>query len=70
MMLYANGDLRHRIRLALAQTYDVVGRFCDIVGWTYYVATTYYIVCPTSYVTSHVRCRMYNVAYAVVGLTA
>jgi hypothetical protein len=68
-MSYADGDLRHRIRLALAQTYDIVGQFYDIVGRTYDVATTYNIVGPTSYVTSHVRCRRYDVAYAVVGLT-
>jgi hypothetical protein len=67
------GDLRHRIRLALAKTYDIVGRSCEIVGDTYDVATTYDIVGPKSYVlvTSHVRCRhgMYDVAYAVVGQT-
>jgi hypothetical protein len=70
-MSYAKGDLQHRIRLALAQTYDIVGRLYDIVGKTYDVVTTYDIrvVGPTSYVTSHVRRRRYDVAYAVVGLT-
>jgi hypothetical protein len=57
-MSYAKGDLRHRIRLALAQTYDIVGRSYDIVGKTYDVATTYNIEGPTTYVTSHVRRRM------------
>ena len=43
-MSYAKGDLRHRIRLALAQAYDILGRSYDIVGKTYDVATTYDIV--------------------------
>ena len=72
-MSYAEGDLRHRhgIRLALShwQTYDIVGQSYDIVGATYDVETTYDIVGPTSYVTSHLRRRRYDVAYAVVGLT-
>ena len=70
-MSYAKGDLRHRIRLALALTYDLVRLTYDIVlvGETYDVATTYDIVGLTSYVTSHVQCRMYDVAYAVVGPT-
>jgi hypothetical protein len=68
-MSYAEGDLRHSIRLALAQIYDIVGRFYDIVGRTYDVTTTYNIVGPTSYVTSHVRRRRYDVANAVVGPT-
>ena len=68
-MSYAKGDLRHRIRLALSQTYDIVGRLYDIVGTTYDVVITYDIVGPTSYVTSHVRRRRYDVAYAVVGQT-
>ena len=68
-MSYAKGDLRHRIRLALSQTYDIAGRLYDIVGTTYDVVITYDIVGPTSYVTSHVRRRRYDVAYAVVGLT-
>jgi hypothetical protein len=68
-MSYAKGDLRHRIRLALAQTYDIVGRSYDILGKTYHVATPYDIVGPTSYVTSHVGRRMYDVAYAIVGPT-
>jgi hypothetical protein len=67
-MSYAKGDLRHRIRVALAQAYDIVRRSYDIVGETYDVATTYDIVGPTSYVTSHVRRRIYDVAYDVVGL--
>jgi hypothetical protein len=68
-MSYAEGDLRHSIRLALAKTYDIVGWFYDIVGRTYDVTTTYDIVGPTSYVTSHARRRRCNVAYAVVGPT-
>jgi hypothetical protein len=56
-MSYAKGDLRHRIRLALAQTYDIVGRTYEIVGDTYDVAITYDIVGPTSYVLVHVICR-------------
>jgi hypothetical protein len=68
-MSYAKGYLQHRIRLALAQTYDIVGRLYDIVGKSYDVVTTYNIVGPTSYVTSHVRRRRYDVAYAAVGLT-
>ena len=68
-MSYAKGDLRHRIRLALSQTYDIVGQLCDIVGMTYDVVITYDIVGPTSYVTSHVRRRRCDVVYAVVGLT-
>jgi hypothetical protein len=67
-MSYADlkGDLRHRIRLALAQTYNIVGRSYDIVGRTYNVATTYNTLAkgPTSYVTSHIRRRRYDVAYA------
>jgi hypothetical protein len=50
-MLYAKGDLRHRIRLVLAQTYDIVRLTYDIVGQTYDVATTYDIVGSTTYVT-------------------
>jgi hypothetical protein len=68
-MSYAKGDLRHCIRLALAQTYDIVGWSYDIVDETCDVASTYDIVGPTSYVTSHVRRRMYDIAYAVVGPT-
>ncbi len=68
-MSYAKGDLRHRIRLGLSQTYDIVGRLYDIVGTTYDVEITYDIVGPTSYVTSHVRRHRCDVAYAVVGLT-
>jgi hypothetical protein len=68
-MSYANGDLRHRIRLALDQTYDIVGQCYDIVGRTYDMARTYDIVGPMSYVTSHVRRRRCDVAYAVVGPT-
>ena len=76
-MSYANGDLRHRIRLALDQTYDIVGQYYDIVGRTYDMARgrtydmarTYDIVGPMSYVTSHVRRRRCDVAYAVVGPT-
>jgi hypothetical protein len=68
-MSYSKGDLRHRIRLALSQTYDIVGRLYDIVGTTYDVVITYDIVGPTSYVTSHVRRRRCDVAYAVAGLT-
>ncbi len=40
-----------------------------ILGKTYEVAKTYDIVGLTSYVISYVRCRMYDVAYAVVGPT-
>ena len=47
-MSYAEGDLRHRIRLAISQAYDIVGRTYDVVGATYDVATTYDIVGPTS----------------------
>ncbi len=43
-MSYAKGDLRHRIRLALAHTYDTVCLTYDIVGATYDVANTYDIV--------------------------
>ncbi len=68
-MSYAEGDLRHRIRLALSQTYDIVGQSYDIVGATYDVETTYDIVGPMSYVTLHLRRRRYDVAYAVVGPT-
>ena len=68
-MSYAKGDLRHRIRLALDRTYDIVGRYYDIGGRSYDVTATYDIVGPTSYVTSHVRRRRCDVAYAVVGLT-
>ncbi len=65
-MSYAKGNLRHRIRLVLSQTYDTVGQIYDIVGITYNVEITYDIVGPTSYVTSHVRRRRCDVAYAVV----
>jgi hypothetical protein len=70
-MSYAKCDLRHRIRLALTQAYDIEGRFYDIVGRTYDVAATYDIVGQTSYVTSHVRHRTsrYGVAYTVIGQT-
>ena len=68
-MSYAKGDLRHCIRLALSQIYDIVGRLYDIVDTTYDVVITYDIVVQTSYVTSHVRRRQCDVAYAVVGLT-
>jgi hypothetical protein len=69
-MSYAKGDLQHRILLALSHTYGyIIGRLYDIVGTTYDVAITYDIVGPPSYVTSHVRRRRCDVAYAVVGLT-
>jgi hypothetical protein len=68
-MLYAKGDLRHRIRLALSQTYDIVCQLYDVVGTAYDVVITYDIVVQTSNVTSHVRRRRCDVAYAVVGLT-
>jgi hypothetical protein len=77
-MSYAKGDLRHRVRLALSQTYeivlvgrlyDIVGRLYDIVGTTYDVAIAYDMVGPTSYATSHVRRRRCDVAYPVVGPT-
>jgi hypothetical protein len=40
-MSYAKGDLQHRIRLALSQTYDIVGRLYDIVGMPYDVVITH-----------------------------
>ncbi len=47
-MSYAKGDLRYRIGLTLAQTYDIVRWLYDIVGKTYNVVITYDIVGPTS----------------------
>jgi hypothetical protein len=60
-MSYVFGDVRHRIRLALSQTYDIVRITYDVVRRTYDVAKR-----TTSYVQYRMQHRTYDVVYAML----